>query len=150
MFRNDPWSVCDDAARFCCVGRLLLVAVTGAVAVMIAGCGGGAKNAVAPITPRQVERTFSRSGIQLTDTMLYTNRDRPIIRSYDIPGQGTKMNGVVFVYDSVQDAARTEPKYRKVYGRRGYIAHANVIAQFDRDTTKAARRQITRAMTVLQ
>jgi hypothetical protein len=121
----------------------------GTATVTAAGCG-RTKHAASPIAPQQVESTFSRRGIQLIDTMLYTNSDRPIIRSYDVPGQGTKMSGVVFVYDSADDAAKTEPTYRKVYGSRSLVVRDNVIAQFSRDTTMADRRQITNAMAALR
>lgn len=107
------------------------------------GCGRGSKREASQVTPQQVESAFSRQGIQLIDTLVYTDRDQPIIRSYVIPGNGTKLNGSVLVYDSAHDAAAAEPGYRKLYGTGRFVAHANVIAQFTRDATKAAKRKIT-------
>jgi hypothetical protein len=100
----------------------------------------------AVVTPRQVERTFSMHGVRLVEN--YPNaRPGPIIRAdYRI---GDKPEGWVTVYDSSNDAAAAGRRFRTIYGKQNTVVRANVLVEFLRDADKAARRQISQALSAV-
>jgi hypothetical protein len=133
-----------------CVRRILGVAVlVGALAVTVAGCGGGGNHIVAPLT---IENAFARHGFVLADTGLYSSSDRPIIRSYLIAGPGHSggvMAGVL-VYSSVRGAVAAKRFHpsgsfipKNAVRATNSIRRANVILFFWRTATRADRRRMT-------
>ena len=106
------------------------------------------------MTPRQVERTFARHGVQLVEN--YPNaRPGPIVRAdYRIPGRGVpltgnKPNGWLTVFDSVQHAAVAKQRFRRIYGERNVVVRANVLVEFLRDADRAARQQVADALSAV-
>lgn len=140
-----------------------------AVVFVAAGCGSAGSHATtrssastskhpppgpAVVTPRQVKRTFSLHGVPLVEN--YPNaRPGPIVRAdYRIPGKsvramGNKPNGWVTVFDSVQHAVVAKQRFATIYGKRNVVVRANVLVEFLRDADKAARQQITQALSAV-
>lgn len=133
-----------------------------ALVFVAAGCGSAGSHATtrssastskhpprgpAVVTPRQVKRTFSLHGVRLVEN--YPNaRPGPIVRAdYRIPGN--KPNGWVTVFDSVHHAVAAEQRFGTIYGERNVVLRANVLVEFLRDADKAARQQVTKALSAL-
>lgn len=133
-----------------------------AVVLVAAGCGSAGSHTTtrssastsehpppgpAVVTPRQVERTFSLHGVALVEN--YPNaRPGPIVRAdYRIPGN--KPNGWVTVFDSVHHAVVAKQRFGTIYGERNVVVRANVLVEFLRDANKAARQQITQALSAV-
>lgn len=138
--------------------RLLRCCATIGVLVLLVGCGGAIAsrvssqtvNEVAPspagkaVSIRRIDTTFLRYRILLINERVYTSRDRPIIRAYDIdvPGQIGSLIANVFVYATVGDAIMA----KRVDHSRDDMQRANVMVSFTSQASDSARRKITEAL----
>jgi hypothetical protein len=125
---------------------------------VVAGCGGGkaansksiAVNTTGShasrnfVPPRRIRKTFAEHRIRLIDELIYTSRDRPIIRSYDIdaPGEVGDLIANVFVYTTVANAI----KARRFDHSKNDTQRANVMVAFSNRASHGARRRITNAL----
>ena len=65
------------------------------------------------------------------------------------PRRGKQANGWVTVFDSVQHAVVAKLRFGTIYGKRNVLVRANVLVEFLRDADKAARRQVTQALSAV-